>query len=595
MTDPFDLLKDELIAAAAQTAPTVQRRRPWTGRSRGAAVVLAALVLAGGVAAAATLFSGEPSRPLAGVLSGVRYDITLAPWIQTGEIGWCVQTTVLSRSARGGGSACSNAAPMARSPIVGPARIGGGLRAVGGPAAGDALSVVFTAPRVAAVRVPHGPTVLTRAFARVPYGYRAAVFAFNPSLPRELGAQIAFLRATQHVIALDQAGRTIPSNPSGPPTEPTVPWSPNDQPSIESCSLTARPGTHILLGQGTVVRAVTAAPAIIGQAFLPCLSTDLALTATAPQTVGAVNRGIMQAAILLNAKNPAAAPAPLPNVAALPGHPGVFNNPTLQTTEAAGYGLTATRAGHAWLVVTGGNSTASRLAALSGLRVAVIDPRPPRAPAPGTPGALCTIAYHPTVNIQETTSVALTTLTARPPAAYPPRTTVTADLAGLKAAETARPHDPERIARAQARLALDEQAEFVNGPQSPPLRPNCATATFYDQNQWPMTATIRLSTGHCSTPLPLLSCSTGTARQRSLRSIFASPEVASVANRPDELTATLPAGGTATIRRYPRWWLIVTGGPPDQQQRLLVRLAAAVAPRVVSTLHPPRTTAYAHR
>jgi hypothetical protein len=520
----------------------------------------------------------------------VRYDITLAPWIQTGEIGWCEQTT------RGAAIGCSEGVPMPGSPIVGPSSIGGGLPAVGRPAPGEGLSVVFTAPQVAAVRVPHGPTVLTRAFASLPYGYRAAVFEFNPRLPRGggIGAQLTFLRATRQVIALDSLGRRIAANSSGPPNEPTVPWSPSHQPVGKSCSLAAKQGTNLELGVGTVVPTVTAAPEITGQAFLPCLSTDLDLVPSHPVSTPSANLGIMQAAILLNAKDPGAPAAALPNVSPLPGHPAMFNNPDLQTTVANTAGLTATRVGNAWLVVAGGHGTAQRVAALVDLIVGPLDLRPSaRAPA-GSAGALCRIGYRQTAGIQETVSNAITSLTGlRPDAdAIPSRATVDADLARLKAAEAATPQNNVQLARDQAKLALDEQAEFINNPQTPPFLPNCASASFYYHQQLPMTATVLLSTRKCVTPVPLSPCPSARPIRRQLSAPLArqhallAHQVKAVPGHPNEFTAPLLDGGSATIRRYSRWWLVITGGQRSQQEQLLSQLTATVAPTVIGAVQP---------
>src|ERR1019366_10488338 len=67
MTDPFELLRDELVRAAARTSLADRRRglrRPrWPRTPRGLTAALAALLLAGGVAAAAAPLAGARARP----------------------------------------------------------------------------------------------------------------------------------------------------------------------------------------------------------------------------------------------------------------------------------------------------------------------------------------------------------------------------------------------------------------------------------------------------------------------------------------------------------------------------------------------------
>ena len=115
MSDPFELLRDELVRAAERTAvasPGQGIRRPrWLRGRQGLAVAIAGLLVAGGAGAAATVLSGEQSKPLSGVVpagqqphtalvAGQRYTIGFAPSIQAGQIGWCVSTRTFSRSGR---------------------------------------------------------------------------------------------------------------------------------------------------------------------------------------------------------------------------------------------------------------------------------------------------------------------------------------------------------------------------------------------------------------------------------------------------------------------------------------------------------------
>src|ERR1700760_3220361 len=97
MTDPFAILRAELVEAAERAVlPAPRKRWGWLRRpSRPVGVVLAALVIAG--SAAAAVFSlGSASRPLVGKvpgavtpasLAGYRYTITVIPGLGAGGPG----------------------------------------------------------------------------------------------------------------------------------------------------------------------------------------------------------------------------------------------------------------------------------------------------------------------------------------------------------------------------------------------------------------------------------------------------------------------------------------------------------------------------
>jgi hypothetical protein len=107
-------------------------------------------------------------EPLTAVVGGRRYDIEIAPSIRAGEVSWCESIRTHNRATGriddGGTGTCD-----------------AGTAAIGSPTFADqlpqqGLSWVFTAPQVAAIKIPAGPTVLTRPDPRLPYGFRAAVF-----------------------------------------------------------------------------------------------------------------------------------------------------------------------------------------------------------------------------------------------------------------------------------------------------------------------------------------------------------------------------------------------------------------------------------
>ena len=356
--------------------------------------LLAAVLLLGGSAAAAVLIAGERSRSLSGIVppydargnlsvAGARYEITTGPSLEPGSIGWCTWIQfrdVPSLRARGGGGmgggGCGGGTPAVGSPLFGP----DGDR-------GPGLWYVLTAPQVAAVRVANGPTVLTRSAARLPFGFRAAVF--------ELPANTPTGRAPR-LTALDAAGREIPGSfYEAPPKEPARYWRHPRREPRGRCPLTVRRGSGASAREGVILTAIAPDPGIIGHAYLSCVGLGFRL------------RGSwFKAAVLLDAKHPGAPPAALPDMRPVPGAPGFLERSSPPVSE--GEDLTARRVGDAWLVVQGEAGVSMRVRALRALRVGAIDLRPPRH-APSAPaGSPCTVAVHPLAGLREVSQSAMT-------------------------------------------------------------------------------------------------------------------------------------------------------------------------------------------
>jgi hypothetical protein len=392
MSDYFERVEAHLLDAVEREA---QRR---SGRSRGSLrrprrglLLIAAVLLLGGSAAAAALIAGERSRSLTGIvppydargnlsLAGAHYEITITPSLQPGSIGWCTWIhfrDVPSFRATGGGGfgggGCDGT-PAVGSPLFGP----DGER-------GPGLWYVLTAPQVAAVRVADGPTVLTRISARLPYGFRAAVF--------ELPAKTPSGRAPR-LTALDAAGRPIAGSfYESPPKEPAGYWHyPQRQPQGR-CPLTARRASGVSVREGMILTAIAPDPGIIGHAYLSCVGLGFRLRGT-----------WFKAAVLLDAKHPGAPPAALPGMRPVPGAPGFLDRSSPFVSED----FTARRVGDAWLVVQAETSVSRRVQALRALRVGAIDVRPPRH-APGAPaGSPCEVVVHPLAGLREVSQSAMT-------------------------------------------------------------------------------------------------------------------------------------------------------------------------------------------
>ncbi|HEY3829480.1 MAG TPA: hypothetical protein VGL57_09815 [Solirubrobacteraceae bacterium] len=360
------------------------------GPGRGLWLITAVLLL-GGSAAAAVLISAERSRSLSGIVppynargnlsvAGGHYEITITPSLKAGTIGWCTSIhfrDVPSLRAQGGetgGGGCPTSTPALGSPLFAPSS-----------ERGPGLWYVLSAPRVAAVRVANGPTVLTRADARLPYGFRAAVF--------ELSAR-AFAHGAPRVTALDSAGQAIPGSfYEAPPREPARYWQSPQRELQGRCPLTARRGSGVRPGLGEVLTAIVPDPGIIGHGYLSCVEVGFRF-----------HHVWLTAAVLLDAKHPGELPAALPDMHPVPGAPGVLDRSGPFRPE----GFSARRVGDAWLVVQGEASVSQRVQALRALRVGAIDLRPPRH-APSAPaGAPCAIVARPLAGLREVSQSART-------------------------------------------------------------------------------------------------------------------------------------------------------------------------------------------
>lgn len=393
--------------------------RGWLrGRPRGLLLAAGLLVISGTAAAAITL-SVERSAPLSGVVApykaggstlsfgGLRYWLAgIEPSIDPGSIGWCETYWVQGTVQLGAGKTLPHFGQGSGS-CGGTAAVGSPIFAADG-SGGRGLHFFLTGPNVAAVRIANTLTVLTRTDARLPFGFRAAVFNLPSgtkleSVPVAAGA----------IAALDASGHKIPGGVSGrPPALPTAYWNrPHPEPH-GSCALHATPDSGLVALGGMVVTSIVGDPGIVGRAFLPCIAVAFAAQHT-----------LLEAAVLLDAHHPGVVPAPLPGVHPVPGDPGLFDWPNpdglpggFRPMPAASFrvspllvaafrddvdGLSATRVGNAWLVVEGGTGIAQRLAALRHLTIGHINLHPAQVPLPAPLGSKCWIGYHPLPGLVE--------------------------------------------------------------------------------------------------------------------------------------------------------------------------------------------------
>jgi hypothetical protein len=282
MSDPFDVLRDELVAAEGRMVRG-RRRSPWLRRRP--LLLAAALVVASGSAAAAVVsLTSEDSAPLSGTVptpsptaAQRTYRIELMPDLRAGQIGWC--STLALRSRRGPIGAvtgCGPAAPADAAQIAG-----------GGVTVGRDRIILFTVvdKRVATVRLHDGRTIAPLPDRRLPYGWRGAV-AF---VTREHGN----VDPTDLDWTLqDAAGRPISTAPNeragtkhaGTATLPTRTVDPRDPPHAR-CTIRARPLRHLRAVSAKVVTRMPATtPDVNCRAFLTSRppSTTSATIVTAP-------------------------------------------------------------------------------------------------------------------------------------------------------------------------------------------------------------------------------------------------------------------------------------------------------------------------
>jgi hypothetical protein len=403
MTDPFAVLRDELVRAAAvrEPAPAPARGRGgWerlTGRlgrrSHPLVIVLGTLLVSGSATAGVIALTESSSQPLAGTvpgrveaasLAGYHYSISVTPNLGAGEAFW--NTSILYNkngrfgSGEGGGSLYATRS----NPLFG----GVGVSISSTPPRGDTVGYVMTAPYVLAVRVgdrtirtfssPDLPAGDRAAVLFLPAGYPNLVMGWRPgqpirsheTFPPLLGHRPITIR-TIAILPIDRNGNVIATSQRMPfmpfasfwqarsavtPNITESPYHGPTRPLPGACEL-ARRGLRALTPEwGHVINVIPSYPDAVGALLVSCVDTEYYLHGWG-----------LEAAVLLDARRPGRVLATLRGAQPVAGHPGTVNAPD--------GGLTARRIGNAWLVVQGGSGLAQRLQALSALRIGKLDLR----------------------------------------------------------------------------------------------------------------------------------------------------------------------------------------------------------------------------
>lgn len=409
MIDPYDRLREELLAAATRAELGSPKRRWawWRGRSRPLVVVVAALVVCGSAAAAVVSLSARSSQPLSGrvpgrvapfsspgpvSVAGNRYSIQVTPLLSTGSSGWAVWTAYTgpalggSLGGGGGGGYPTRADPIFQGGGVAPWSI-----PIGSTVKGDSVGFVVTGPQVAAVRVA-GRTIRTFSSSLLPVGDRAAVFflashgplpavGWRPGQPINASLRIPVIGprarvrmrsvASTAVLPLDTSGQILPTvfpADSGylrgwsfwqAPTAVTPknhepPYHGRTRPRPGACMLAQHDMPGLTAEWGSTTHTIPTVTDSLGELFVSCVSTEYYL-----------HGWPMVAAILLDARHPGSSPGPIPGTHPVAGQPKMVDFPSAS--------LTARRVGAAWLVVQGGSGTTQRLRVLHALQITKLD------------------------------------------------------------------------------------------------------------------------------------------------------------------------------------------------------------------------------
>jgi hypothetical protein len=329
----------------------------------------------------------------------------VSPSLQAGNVGVCIHV-------QGEGS-CNGPPPTSTDPIYG-GEVGFDPKEKVGPE--GEIDMLFVGQRVAGVRVAHLGTFKARHFPGLPPGAKQVVF-YRP--PGSRGTVLApglepsvlhsFARARRGPALtetlLDASGRTIHvSREDATFTLPNSYWPGTHAPPANGrCAIASSfPGVKTAWGQ--VARQIAPDRAITVPAWLTCVHVWFS-----------VPRQSFEAALLLNAKAPGSAPAPLWGAVPVPGHPAIvqippvereFHLPPLSPTAAKRIlavdtkhigrvraeqvlhesqrrtfwevfvpGTVARRVGPAWLLVREGNNLQQRIAFLQSLHVSRMDIR----------------------------------------------------------------------------------------------------------------------------------------------------------------------------------------------------------------------------
>lgn len=314
-----------------------RRQRRRHARSLAAFTVLALLAGLGWMLSGASS-KASPSAHLADdagagrprAVHGSAFNVRLYPMMTVGVAGYC---EAVEEHGVTGGSACG-AVPTLGEPFTMVYGFGEGSRST---------TVAVTIPEVTSILVNGVRRVPTTTVPGLPYGLRVARIETTSTEPLPPAMRQAVRREGTVLVAFDAQGRRLPDDRNRSQRQSDVgTWHYPSRPPEGACGLRAAGLAGLSARGGAVARDVRPFPGdIVGQAFLPCVETEYVLHGEP-----------VRAWVLLNAADPSAPAATMPNFTPARGEPGFF-------TE--GGTLTARRQGDVWLVAAQGTGLGQRI------------------------------------------------------------------------------------------------------------------------------------------------------------------------------------------------------------------------------------------
>ncbi len=223
--------------------------------------------------------------------------------------------------------------------------------------------LLLTSSTVAAVSVDGGAPIPTVPAVGPAYGLRSVIYEIPGVKPSELNIRSEH-RVRIVITPLDASGQVIstlssPHQPLPNPALETRSWEAPAPAALGVCRISADyfPGLTAVSGNVTsVLRPVVGA---IGPPYLTCANTHYIYR------YSPTDESSLYSFMVLDAEHPGSAPAAMPAMEPVAGHPGVFQS------RLTGRGLVARRVPGAWLLVEEGRDLQQRLSLLANLRATV--------------------------------------------------------------------------------------------------------------------------------------------------------------------------------------------------------------------------------
>jgi hypothetical protein len=240
-------------------------------------------------------------------------------------------------------------------------------------------TIYVTAAQVAALRFTRTLTFRTRSARSLPSGDRIAVLPYG-SYGYLGSAPSADLK---HPVPLTSAGvpiavHRLATQPETIPSGFVGEFNGDAAPPAGVCQVVAKGLPTTVNMAGLVVRHVQDFSQVLPGTPIACASISFATAA--PNSGDPDSDPLVEAAIVLNARDPAEPLGPLPGATPVAGHPGIVNEPAQKSDAKLGpdaSAVTARRVGNGWVIVESAGSLSSRINILDHLETCVRLTGPP--------------------------------------------------------------------------------------------------------------------------------------------------------------------------------------------------------------------------